>query len=80
MDAFARGLVELGWEVVSSGGTARFLAASGLPVTSVEEVTNAPELLGGRVKTLHPRSTRGSWRAAGSPKTCRRSTIKESTH
>ncbi len=55
VDAFARGLVELGWELVSSGGTAAFLAAEGLPVTTVEEVTGAPELLGGRVKTLHPR-------------------------
>jgi len=51
----ARGLVELGWELVSSGGTATFLAAQGMPVTSVEEVTAAPEMLGGRVKTLHPR-------------------------
>ncbi len=41
--------------MVSSGGTARFLAEAGLPVTTVEEVTDAPELLGGRVKTLHPR-------------------------
>ncbi len=55
VDAFARGLVELGWELVSSGGTATFLADEGLPVTTVEEVTMAPEMLGGRVKTLHPR-------------------------
>ena len=54
VDAFARGLVELGWELVSSGGTATFLADEGLPVTTVEEVTMAPEMLGGRVKTLHP--------------------------
>jgi phosphoribosylaminoimidazolecarboxamide formyltransferase/IMP cyclohydrolase len=40
---------------VSSGGTATFLAEAGLPVTTVEQVTGAPELLGGRVKTLHPR-------------------------
>ena len=53
-EAFARGLHELGWELVSSGGTASFLAEHGLPVTSVEEVTGAPEMLGGRVKTLHP--------------------------
>ena len=55
VDEFARGLVELGWELVSSGGTASFLADAGLPVTTVEEVTRAPEMLGGRVKTLHPR-------------------------
>ena len=55
VDVFARGLVELGWELVSSGGTATFLAEEGLPVTTVEEVTMAPEMLGGRVKTLHPR-------------------------
>jgi phosphoribosylaminoimidazolecarboxamide formyltransferase/IMP cyclohydrolase len=51
----ARGLVGLGYELVSSGGTADFLAAEGLDVTRVEEVTSAPEMLGGRVKTLHPR-------------------------
>lgn len=51
----ARGLVELGWQIVSSGGTASALAADGLPVTPVEEVTGSPEMLDGRVKTLHPR-------------------------
>ncbi len=51
----ADGLVALGWEIVSSGGTATYLAERGLPVTTVESVTEAPELLGGRVKTLHPR-------------------------
>ena len=55
VDAFARGLAELGFEIVSSGGTAAFLEEQGVPVTTVEEVTSAPELLGGRVKTLHPR-------------------------
>ena len=49
-----RGLLELGWELVSSGGTATHLEAEGLAVTRVEDVTGAPELLGGRVKTLHP--------------------------
>ena len=52
---FARGLVDLGFEVVSSGGTATSLEEAGLAVTTVEEVTGFPELLGGRVKTLHPR-------------------------
>ncbi len=51
---FARGLVELGLELVASGGTARALSAAGLPVTPVAEVTGFPEVLGGRVKTLHP--------------------------
>ncbi len=50
----ARGLVELGWELVSSGGTANLLADEGIPVVEVAEITKAPEMLGGRVKTLHP--------------------------
>jgi phosphoribosylaminoimidazolecarboxamide formyltransferase/IMP cyclohydrolase len=50
----ARGLVELGWELVSSGGTAAHLEEEGLAVTRVDDVTGAPEMLGGRVKTLHP--------------------------
>ena len=50
----ARGLVEAGWELVSSGGTASVLVDEGLPVTEVAQVTGAPEMLGGRVKTLHP--------------------------
>jgi phosphoribosylaminoimidazolecarboxamide formyltransferase/IMP cyclohydrolase len=52
---FARGLAALGWEVVSSGGTAEFLESERVTVTRVEVVTAAPEMLGGRVKTLHPR-------------------------
>jgi phosphoribosylaminoimidazolecarboxamide formyltransferase/IMP cyclohydrolase len=55
VDSFARGLAELGWELVSSGGTASFLEEQGLEVARVEDVTQAPEMLGGRVKTLHPR-------------------------
>jgi phosphoribosylaminoimidazolecarboxamide formyltransferase / IMP cyclohydrolase len=51
----ARGLADLGWELVSSGGTASHLEDAGLEVTRVEDVTGAPEMLGGRVKTLHPR-------------------------
>ena len=51
---FARGLVELGFELVSSGGTAETLAEAGLAVTTVEDVTGFPEMLDGRVKTLHP--------------------------
>jgi phosphoribosylaminoimidazolecarboxamide formyltransferase / IMP cyclohydrolase len=51
----ARGLVEFGVTLLASGGTATALADAGIPVTPVEEVTGAPEMLGGRVKTLHPR-------------------------
>ncbi|HET9248891.1 MAG TPA: bifunctional phosphoribosylaminoimidazolecarboxamide formyltransferase/IMP cyclohydrolase [Actinomycetota bacterium] len=51
----ARGLSELGVEVVSSGGTASTIAAAGIPVLPVEEVTGFPEMLDGRVKTLHPK-------------------------
>ena len=52
---FASGLVELGFELVSTGGTAATLRSAGLPVTAVDEVTGSPEILDGRVKTLHPR-------------------------
>ena len=51
---FARGLVDLGWELIASGGTARLLAGNGLQVSEVADYTHSPELLGGRVKTLHP--------------------------
>ena len=54
VDDFARGLVALGWELTASGGTADHLAGLGLDVERVEELTDVPELLGGRVKTLHP--------------------------
>ncbi len=49
-----RALVDMGVALVSSGGTAATLADAGLPVTPVERVTGSPEMLGGRVKTLHP--------------------------
>jgi len=55
LDDLARGLVDLGFELVSSGKTAGALAEAGVPVTTVEDVTGAPEMLDGRVKTLHPR-------------------------
>jgi len=50
----ARGLHALGVQLISTGGTARLLAQDGLPVTEVAEVTGFPEMLDGRVKTLHP--------------------------
>ncbi|MBT8059653.1 MAG: bifunctional phosphoribosylaminoimidazolecarboxamide formyltransferase/IMP cyclohydrolase, partial [Gammaproteobacteria bacterium] len=52
---FARRLVELGFELLSTGGTARALAEAGLPVTEVSDHTGSPEIMGGRVKTLHPK-------------------------
>ncbi len=51
---FCRELIALGWELVASGGTGAALLAGGIPVTSVESLTGQAELLGGRVKTLHP--------------------------
>lgn len=51
---FANVLVELGWELVASGGTARLLKQANLPISPVEQLTHHPEMLGGRVKTLHP--------------------------
>ena len=51
---FARCLHDLGVELIASGGTARALADAGLPVTAVSDLTGYPEILGGRVKTLHP--------------------------
>lgn len=53
--AFARGLVDLGFEVLSTGGTEKFLREHGVAVTAVSAVTGFPEILDGRVKTLHPR-------------------------
>ena len=52
---FARELVSLGWELLSTSGTMRMLKEAGLPVTSVSEVTGFPEICDGRVKTLHPK-------------------------
>jgi len=51
---FARGLEELGIEIISTGGTARILQKEKIKVTSISEVTGFPEILEGRVKTLHP--------------------------
>jgi len=51
---FARRLHEAGVQLIASGGTARKIAQAGLPVTPVEDITGFPEILGGRVKTLHP--------------------------
>ncbi len=57
--AFARKLQRMGVELVSTGGTARLLADSHIPVREVSEVTGFPEMLDGRVKTIHPRIAGG---------------------
>ena len=54
LEAFARELAVLGFEIVSTGGTARALRAAGLQITDVASVTGFPEIMDGRVKTLHP--------------------------
>src|SRR5262245_32912428 len=51
---FARALSALGLELISTGGTASVLVEAGIPVRTVAEITGFPEILGGRVKTLHP--------------------------
>ncbi|MBC8334823.1 MAG: hypothetical protein H8E29_06125 [Anaerolineales bacterium] len=51
---FAKGLIDLGWSLLASGGTSRLLRENGFSVTDVADYTKTPEILGGRVKTLHP--------------------------
>ena len=51
----AQGLADLGWELVSSGGTAKALAEAGIEVTDVADITGSPPMLGHRVVTLHPK-------------------------
>ena len=51
---FASGLADLGWTLLASGGTAKLLHQKSIPVTEVADYTGSPEILGGRVKTLHP--------------------------
>jgi len=55
VEGFARRLSGMGFEIISTGGTARALSEAGVEVVPVSEVTGAPEILGGRVKTLHPK-------------------------
>ena len=69
LEDFARELVNLGHELIASGGTASSLEAAGIPHSTVESVTEAPEMLSGRVKTLHPGSM-----PASSPTCPKRST------
>lgn len=64
---FARGLIRLGVEIISSGGTGAALREAGVRGTEVSEVTGFPELLGGRVKTLHPAVHAGILADRGNP-------------
>src|SRR3954469_5513029 len=63
----ARGLTELGVELISTGGTAKAIAAAGLPVVNVSDVTGFPEMMDGRVKTLHPAMFAGILARRGRP-------------
>ena len=53
--AFVQGLVDLGWEIVATGGTQKLLVSEGVKTIGISEVTGFPEILDGRVKTLHPK-------------------------
>jgi phosphoribosylaminoimidazolecarboxamide formyltransferase/IMP cyclohydrolase len=67
LDELARGLHEAGVEIVSTGSTAARIRELGVPVTAVDEVTGFPEILGGRVKTLHPHVHAGLLADQGDP-------------
>ena len=64
---FAEGLVRAGYTIISSGGTHAVLQAEGIPVTKVSEYTGSPEILNGRVKTLHPKIHGGILAQRGNP-------------
>ena len=64
----ARALVDCGAEILSTGGTGRLLRDEGVPMTRVSEVTGVPEMLDGRVKTLHPKVHAGILAVRGSAK------------
>ena len=64
---FARSLVDYGYTLISSGGTHSVIAAEGIPVTKVSEYTGSPEILNGRVKTLHPKIHGGILAQRGNP-------------
>ena len=55
INKFAEGLIKMGWDIISTGGTAKKLKDSGIQITEISNYTKSPEMLGGRVKTLHPR-------------------------
>ena len=64
---FAEGLIRAGYTLISSGGTHAVIRAEGLPVTKVSEYTGSPEILNGRVKTLHPKIHGGILAQRGNP-------------
>jgi phosphoribosylaminoimidazolecarboxamide formyltransferase/IMP cyclohydrolase len=64
---FAEGLIRAGYTLISSGGTHAVIEAEGLPVTKVSEYTGSPEILNGRVKTLHPKIHGGILAQRGNP-------------
>ena len=64
---FARGLVSAGYTLISSGGTHAIIQAEGIQVTKVSEYTGSPEILNGRVKTLHPKIHGGILAQRGNP-------------
>ena len=64
---FAEGLVRSGYTIISSGGTHAVLQSEGIPVTKVSEYTGSPEILNGRVKTLHPKIHGGILAQRGNP-------------
>ena len=64
---FAEGLVRAGYTIISSGGTHSVIAAEGIPVTKVSDYTGSPEILNGRVKTLHPKIHGGILAQRGNP-------------
>ena len=64
---FAAGLHALGIALVSTGGTSKAIAAAGLPVTDVSDLTGFPEMMDGRVKTLHPKVHGGLLAIRGNP-------------
>ena len=64
---FARSLVDYGYTIISSGGTHSVIAAEGIPVTKVSDYTGSPEILNGRVKTLHPKIHGGMLAQRGNP-------------
>ena len=59
--AFAEKLRELGWEIISTGGTKTALDAAGVATIAIDDVTGFPEMMDGRVKTLHPKFMVGIW-------------------
>ena len=60
---FAKGLVDLGVTIYSTGGTLKAITEAGIPAKSVESLTDFPEMMDGRVKTLHPKVHGGIWRS-----------------